>query len=172
METYLYVLTPSIFAGYFKEINRFRNLGGTSDNGILSGAFKVSFWSIFNPGNPEYVGCDNGSELQSIGLIMWGLFQIVNITILLNLCIALMNKTIGRLNEDKESVWKLYRADAWLLFLNHRELPVPFNLWSYIYDIFFTYCCTLPKSNRILRIQKETKKRFVLFHYQIVPNYH
>ena len=133
---------------------------------------QISFWSIFNPGNPEYVGCDNGSELQSIGLIMWGLFQIVNITILLNLCIALMNKTIGRLNEDKESVWKLYRADAWLLFLNHRELPVPFNLWSYIYDIFFTYCCTLPKSNRILRIQKETKKRFVLFHYQIVPNHH
>ena len=90
---------------------------------------------------------------------MWGLFQIVNITILLNLCVALMNRTIGRLKEDKEAVWKLYRADAWMLFLNQKELPVPFNLWSLIYDAFVKYCYGIRKSRRTLRIEKETKTR-------------
>ena len=147
----------------WKDTNKFRELIGGISNNSLQGASTVSFWSIFNPGNPEYVGCDNGSELYVIGLTMWGLFQIVNITILLNLCVALMNRTIGRLKEDKEAVWKLYRADAWMLFLNQKELPVPFNLWSLIYNDMMGYCCGIRKSLRTLRAEQATKRRWKIF---------
>ena len=33
-------------------------------------------------------------------------------------------------HKDKENLWKFYRTDAWLIFIDDQSLPVPFNCWS------------------------------------------
>ena len=33
-------------------------------------------------------------------------------------------------DKDKENLWKFYRTDAWLIFIDDQSLPVPFNCWS------------------------------------------
>ena len=107
------------------------------------GALKSAFWSIFNPGNPNYVGdnCNDNDRpwdhywtpsMRTVGLVMWAIFQLINIVVLLNLCVALMNRTIGKLCKEKDSVWKMNRADAWMMFFNQKDLPIPFNLLSLV----------------------------------------
>ena len=91
------------------------------------GALKSAFWSIFDPGHPEYLGCNNGFA-RTTALTLWGAYQIVNITILINLLVALMNNTMAQINKDKESQWKFYRTEIWLRFINDPSLCAPFNL--------------------------------------------
>ena len=122
-----------------QESNSFKEILPLSDPTDRNGALKASFWSVFNPGNPDYVG-DNctfeGHEwthnLRTVGLSMWAIFQLINIVVLLNLCVALMNKTIGKLSREKDSVWKMNRADAWMMFFNQKDFPIPFNIFSYV----------------------------------------
>ena len=41
-----------------------------------------------------------------------------------------MNNTMMMIESNKENIWKFYRTDAWLLFIDDVNLPIPFNLWS------------------------------------------
>ena len=124
----------------FKEIISFT---GPHSSSVDDGALKASFWSIFNPGNPDYVGDDCSynikthawtPRMRTVGLSMWAIFQLINIVVLLNLCVALMNRTIGKLNNEKDSVWKMNRTDAWMMFFNQKDLPIPFNLLSIVFN--------------------------------------
>ena len=63
---------------------------------------------------------------------LWGLYQIINVVVLLNVCVALMNKTQMKIESNKENIWKFYRTDAWLIFIDDVNLPIPFNIWSTI----------------------------------------
>ena len=118
----------------FKEIFDIEVLKNVTNR---DGSLKVAFWSIFNPGNPDYVG-DNcevkghqwTQNLRTVGLSMWAIFQLINIVVLLNLCVVLMNKTIGKLSREKDSVWKMNRTDAWMMFFNQKDFPIPLNLFS------------------------------------------
>ena len=93
------------------------------------GAFKSLFWVLFDPGHPELVGCKRDIA-GTLGLCLWGLYQIINVVVLLNICVALMNNTMMMIESNKENIWKFYRTDAWLLFIDDVNLPIPFNLWS------------------------------------------
>ena len=63
-------------------------------------------------------------------MILWALYQIINVVVLLNICVALMNNTMMKIESNKENIWKFCRTDAWLIFIDDVNLPVPFNLWS------------------------------------------
>ena len=123
----------------------------------MDGALKTSFWNIFDPGHPEHVGCNYGFS-RTVGIWMWGLFQVINVTILLNLCVALMNSTISAINMDKERIWKFYRTDSWMLFLVDKSLPIPFNIWSFLMDVI-NYCfhCS-PDNGQFERVSSNEKK--------------
>ena len=149
----------------FQEMVSISAHGNDDENGAL----KASFWSIFNPGNPDYVGdnCkynmttgahDWTPRMRTVGLSMWAIFQLINIVVLLNLCVALMNRTIGKLNKEKDSVWKMNRADAWMMFFNQKDLPIPFNLLSLIFNLLkFVFKC---QGHLTFRIRPMTEKKY------------
>ena len=58
------------------------------------------------------------------------MYQIINVVVLLNVCVALMNNTMMKIESNKENMWKFYRTDAWLIFIDDVSLPIPFNFWS------------------------------------------
>merc|ERR1719500_2250785 len=120
--------------GNNEEYNAFANFlinddTNESANQDRDGAFKALFWVLFDPGQPEKVGCKR-SIAGTLGLALWALYQIINVVVLLNICVALMNTTMMKLESNKENVWKFCRTDAWLIFIDDVNLPVPFNLWS------------------------------------------
>ena len=46
-------------------------------------------------------------------------------------CLAKIDvKMLNNSDKDKENLWKFYRTDAWLIFIDDQSLPVPFNCWS------------------------------------------
>ena len=38
---------------------------------------------------------------RTVGMAMWGLFQVINVVVLLNVCVALMNNTMIIINEEQ-----------------------------------------------------------------------
>ena len=140
---------------YSFQKNHFKSFYYSNENN--DGALKTSFWNIFDPGHPEQVGCDDGWS-RTVGIWMWGLFQVINVTILLNLCVALMNSTISTINMDKEKIWKFYRTDSWMLFLIDRSLPIPFNIWSSLVGIINNYFHCLPDSYELEIDSSKNKK--------------
>ena len=81
------------------------------------GTIKVFFWIFFDAGHPEMVGCNHGVPRKvqtlnlltrilsyyrrTVGMAMWGLFQVINVVVLLNVCVALMNNTMIIINEEQ-----------------------------------------------------------------------
>jgi len=63
-----------LFPDLGDEHNRFRHFVGTA---------AVLFWSIFDPGHPEVVGCTEGAA-RAAGLILWACYNIVIVIVLLN----------------------------------------------------------------------------------------
>ena len=55
----------------------------------------------------HYTGSPNKSFWQepccyrTVGMAMWGLFQVINVVVLLNVCVALMNNTMIIINEEQ-----------------------------------------------------------------------
>jgi len=105
-----------------KEVNRFLT---------YRDAIKTFFWSLFDPGHPEVVGCATGFPRYA-GLIMWGSYQCINVMILMNLLIAMMNSTFNSIRSEKINEWKFARTEIWLSYLNKPQyVPAPFNLIEY-----------------------------------------
>ena len=50
--------------------------------------------------------------------------------ILTNICIALLNNTMARIQNEKQKVWKYARTKFWMRLINEKSLPPPFNLIS------------------------------------------
>jgi len=64
----------SLFPDLGEESNRFRGFVAT---------LAVLFWSIFDPGHPEVVGCSEGVA-RAAGLLLWACYNIVVVIVLLN----------------------------------------------------------------------------------------
>ena len=93
-----------------------------NDNSEMNGALRTAFWTIFDPGHREYVGCGNEFNYY-VGAFMWSLFNVFIVIILVNLCVAMMDNRMSKLNHDRDAIFKFYR-----FFLN---VPV------YTKNIFF-----------------------------------
>ena len=116
------------------------------------GAFKALFWVLFDPGQPEKVGCKRNIA-GTLGLSLWALYQIINVVVLLNICVALMNNTMMKIESNKENIWKFCRTNAWLIFIDDVNLPVPFNLWSSLIN-WLHRMCAYEKEQRDLDVKK------------------
>eukprot|EP00092_Neocalanus_flemingeri_P006843 GFUD01007388.1.p1 GENE.GFUD01007388.1~~GFUD01007388.1.p1 ORF type:complete len:851 (-),score=173.68 GFUD01007388.1:141-2651(-) len=122
------------------------------------GALKTALWSMFDPGHPEYLGCAYGFA-RSTALTLWGLYQIVNITILINLLVALMNNTMALINKDKEKQWKFYRTEIWLRFLNDKGLCPPFNILDALINSF--KCIDAQENKNKKKKEEKVKTKYV-----------
>ena len=47
----------------------------------ISNTLKVVFWSLFEPGHPEVVGCADGVTWL-VSMIVWGMYQVLAFTLL------------------------------------------------------------------------------------------
>jgi len=96
-------------------------------------SFKVSLWSVFDPGHPEVVGCTMQGIPRYLAMSMWWVYQCIIVIVLMNLLIALMNATMNSIQSDRIQQWKFARTTIWLQFFDRKNvLPVPFNMFGYL----------------------------------------
>eukprot|EP00095_Tigriopus_kingsejongensis_P004592 maker-scaffold416_size178335-snap-gene-0.25 protein:Tk04592 transcript:maker-scaffold416_size178335-snap-gene-0.25-mRNA-1 annotation:"short transient receptor potential channel 5-like" len=115
----------------------------TSDNQFrtMRSSLKTLFWSVFDPGHPEVVGCSTGIT-RFTSLTLWGIYNVIIVVILLNLLIALMNEAMASITENKLASWKYHRTHVWMDYCNKAVvLPAPMNLINLMVDIFKCLCC-------------------------------
>ena len=118
---------------------------------------KTLYWSLFDPGHAEVVGCSVGISRYT-GLVLWALYNTIVAIVLLNLLIALMNATMSIIQENKINSWKYNRTQLWMEYCNHQVsiewssksegikickmqviIPPPMNLIGCFLDLFG--CC-------------------------------
>jgi hypothetical protein len=75
---------------------------------------KIGSRSLFDPGHPEVVGCTEGVA-RFTALIMWYVYNLITVTILLNLLIAVMNASMSRVQANTIEAWKFQRTQVRLL---------------------------------------------------------
>jgi len=105
------------------------------------------FWSLFDPGHPEVVGCMDGVP-RHVAQVLWLIYQLILLMILTNVLIALMNSTRQKIQANRLQVWKFSRTVIQMPFFDKRlVLPAPFNIIEYIF--FAVYClCRIVKGDR------------------------
>ncbi len=89
----------------------FLDLGGEGHNRFYSfrESLRVLFWSLYDPGHPEVVGCSEGIS-RVTALSLWFLYNAIVVIVLLNLLIALMNAATNAIVEDRVVSWKYHRC--------------------------------------------------------------
>lgn len=101
---------------------------------------KTLFWSLFDPGHPEVIGCTEGIPRYT-AMLMWYAYNIIVITVLLNLLIAVMNAAIISVQTNSIDAWKFARTQVWLDYCNKQViLPPPVNLVSLIRPSLLSVC--------------------------------
>ncbi len=121
----------------------FLDLGGEGHNRFysFSESLRVLFWSVFDPGHPEVVGCSEGIS-RDASLVLWFIYNGIVVIVLLNLLIALMNVATNAVVEDRISSWKYHRTHLWMDYCNKAVvLPPPFNLLGIIVDVVMMLAC-------------------------------
>ncbi|KPM02148.1 transient receptor potential-gamma protein-like protein [Sarcoptes scabiei] len=63
------------------------------------------------------------------GLLMFGVYCIINVAVLLNLLIAMMNHSYQLISEQADTEWKFARSKLWIsYFSDGATVPPPFNI--------------------------------------------
>ena len=116
-------------------------------------AFKTTFWSLFDPGSlgDKDFGCTDGFA-KGTARVWWGVYQALNMLVLIPLLVALMSNTMAFMDKDKDDHWKYKRASIWLRYIDNSFLPTPFNL----VDINFFKTISGQKNERITPNKDET----------------
>lgn len=89
------------------------------------------FWAIFLIGNGESVMIEPfHNQLTTIfGYFLFGSFHVVNITILLNMLIAMMTRSYETILKHSDTEWKFARSKLYMEFIREgQNLPAPFNI--------------------------------------------
>ncbi len=108
------------------------------------------FWSILNPGPPEY--SPNNNFKFSFVTFWFAFFQIMSVIVFLNLLIATMNSTVQRVDSQKEIFWKFTRTSVWIEYYDVTAvLPPPFTMLNIFWILFYAVFTGVKKSRRKLR---------------------
>ena len=116
------------------------------------GLLSAMFWSLFDPGHPEYVSvkkcgnemmkkgfsCDPEKDLEVgqvsmefshlMGHAMWACYQGITVILLINILIAMMNTTFSKIWLMADTAWKYSKSFYQVEFLDPRAiLPPPFR---------------------------------------------
>ncbi|VEN34848.1 unnamed protein product [Callosobruchus maculatus] len=63
------------------------------------------------------------------GMLMFGIYSVINIVVLLNLLIAMMNHSYQLISERADVEWKFARSKLWISYFEEGgTVPVPFNI--------------------------------------------
>ena len=67
--------------------------------------FRTVFWSLFGRGEPDAVrlGDYNNNLTEDIGYIIYGVYNIVMVTVLINMLIAMMTRSFTNIAVSKEN---------------------------------------------------------------------
>ena len=116
------------------------------------GLLSAMFWSLFDPGHPEYVSVKKcGNEMMEkgfschpekdlevgqvsmefshlMGHAMWACYQGITVILLINILIAMMNTTFSKIWQMADTAWKYSKSFYQVEFLDPRAiLPPPFR---------------------------------------------
>ena len=75
--------------------------------------------SLFDPGHPEVIGCTEGVARYA-ALILWFVYNLITVTVLLNLLIAVMNASMSSVQANTIDAWKFVRTQVWLSYCNRQ----------------------------------------------------
>ncbi|XP_037087479.1 LOW QUALITY PROTEIN: transient receptor potential-gamma protein-like [Pollicipes pollicipes] len=88
------------------------------------------FWAVFgliDLDNFELAGLKTFTRFW--GMLMFGCYSVINITILLNLFIAMMNHSYQLISERADTEWKFARSKLWMSYFEEGgTVPPPFNV--------------------------------------------
>ncbi len=99
--------------------------------------FSTLFWSILNPGPPEYDLVPDTAK-HAFVTFWFAFFQIMSVIVFLNLLIATMNSTVQRVESDKDTFWKFTRTSVWIEFYDVTSvLPPPFTMFNIVWMLFY-----------------------------------
>ena len=143
---------------------------GTFLHNFANLMFKMMF-IILDPGQAPPI--PNTTAREKFATIMFVIYCVFSITILLNLCITLMNATIQRFQDRRQLYWKFQKTSICIEFFEDKlSLPVPFStihiLWTLIFlplINFFTFCYygnkkkDEPESKHLSRIELQARRR-------------
>ena len=73
------------------------------------------FWGILNPEFPESAFSTETAE-GLFAIAIYAIYCVLAIIVLLNLLIAIMNNTIQRVHDSKNTYWKFVRTSIWVEF--------------------------------------------------------
>ena len=118
---------------------------GTFLHNFANLMFKMMF-IILDPGEAPPI--PNTTAREKFATVMFVVYCVFSITILLNLCITLMNATIQRFQDRRQLYWKFQKTSICIEFFDDKlSLPVPFStihiLWTLIFLPLincFTFC--------------------------------
>ena len=81
--------------------------------------FDFEIRSLFDPGHPEVIGCTEGVARYA-ALILWFVYNLITVTVLLNLLIAVMNASMSSVQANTIDAWKFVRTQVWLSYCNRQ----------------------------------------------------
>ncbi|XP_076449136.1 short transient receptor potential channel 7-like [Babylonia areolata] len=99
--------------------------------GGVMATFRTVFWSLFGRGEPDAVrlGDYNNDLTQDIGYIIYGIYNIVMVTVLINMLIAMMTRSFTNIAEDSDVEWKFARSLLYIEYITDGStLPPPLNI--------------------------------------------
>lgn len=126
------------------------------ENRTTQTAWKTALWAFFDPGHPEYLGCYYGFA-RSTALTLWGIYQVVNVIMLMPLMVALMSSTMNLIDINRDHQWKFQRTEIWLRFLNNTGLPAPFN----IFDSMLNMRCGKNEDSKQRTLKKKELMKYI-----------
>nr|KAG5713047.1 hypothetical protein BaRGS_021841 [Batillaria attramentaria] len=115
-----------------------------SFGGVLA-TFRTVFWSLFGRGEPDAVklGDYNNNLTEDIGYIIYGLYNIVMVTVLINMLIAMMTRSFTNIAEDSDVEWKFARSLLYMEYISEGgTLPPPMNVIGAPKAIFRALFCS------------------------------
>ncbi|KAH9502961.1 Short transient receptor putative channel 3 [Bulinus truncatus] len=98
--------------------------------GSVESLLNTAFWTLFGRGDRFIVELGNyDAATVHFGYFITGVYNIVTVTVLVNMLIAMMSRSFTRIAEDTDREWKFARSQLYMDYIGNRSsLPPPLNV--------------------------------------------
>ncbi|KAH9502968.1 Short transient receptor putative channel 6 [Bulinus truncatus] len=123
------------------------NVNAQDNFGGVMASFRTVFWAMFGRGEPNAVllGDYNNTFTSDIGYCIYGAYNVVMVTVLMNMLIAMMTRSFDLIAEDSDREWKFSRSLLYMDYISHGgTLPAPLNIIGApktFFKFVFCGCC-------------------------------
>ncbi|KAJ8302753.1 hypothetical protein KUTeg_019149 [Tegillarca granosa] len=131
------------------EITQHQNVTKTSAKALehfseMFVTFRTMFWSLYGRGDVDVVelGPYENRMTQDFAYWIYGIYNIVMVTILVNMLIAMMARSYENINRDADVEWKFARSKLYMDYIGDEAvLPVPLNILGLARTVIKLTCC-------------------------------